>query len=198
MKIAKGAKFVPMTPEQIDEAADRARERRRWGGEQTFVHQIATTHSLPGTHERSRRQNNRFRPRRTLKGDFSMRIRKHLLVGGATAAVALASVVAAVAGAQAIRGTVQADGSSTVAPFSRRQAPNCASASTAAPASSSASPARAAASSASARTRPTCPTPRGRSGRPRLPSATRRGSATSSSWWRTTASRSRSTDRTLG
>ena len=72
-----------------------------------------------GTHERSRRQNNRFRPRRTLKGDFSMRIRKLLLVGGATAAVALASVAAAVAGAQAIRGTVQADGSSTVAPFAR-------------------------------------------------------------------------------
>ncbi|HKI23555.1 MAG TPA: PstS family phosphate ABC transporter substrate-binding protein [Gaiellaceae bacterium] len=51
-----------------------------------------------------------------------MRIRKHLLVGGATAAVALASVAAAVAGAQAIRGTVQADGSSTVAPFSQAAA----------------------------------------------------------------------------
>jgi phosphate transport system substrate-binding protein len=51
-----------------------------------------------------------------------MRIRKHLLVGGATAAVALASVAAAVAGAQAIRGTVQADGSSTVAPFAQAAA----------------------------------------------------------------------------
>jgi phosphate transport system substrate-binding protein len=51
-----------------------------------------------------------------------MRIRKHLLVGGATAAVALASVAAAVAGVQAIRGTVQADGSSTVAPFSQAAA----------------------------------------------------------------------------
>jgi phosphate transport system substrate-binding protein len=51
-----------------------------------------------------------------------MRIRKHLLIGGATAAVALASVAAAVAGAQAIRGTVQADGSSTVAPFAQAAA----------------------------------------------------------------------------
>ena len=46
-------------------------------------------------------------------------IRKLLLVGGGTAVVALASVAAAVAGAQAIRGTVQADGSSTVAPFAQ-------------------------------------------------------------------------------
>ena len=51
-----------------------------------------------------------------------MRIRKLLLVGGATAAVALASVAAAVAGAQAIRGTVQADGSSTVGPFAQAAA----------------------------------------------------------------------------
>ena len=51
-----------------------------------------------------------------------MRIRKHLLVGGAAAAVALASVAAAVAGVQAIRGTVQADGSSTVAPFAQAAA----------------------------------------------------------------------------
>jgi phosphate transport system substrate-binding protein len=46
-----------------------------------------------------------------------MRIRKLLLVGGATAAVAFASVAAAVAGTQAIRGTIQSDGSSTVGPF---------------------------------------------------------------------------------
>jgi phosphate transport system substrate-binding protein len=51
-----------------------------------------------------------------------MRTRKRLLVGGATAAVALASVAAAVAGVQAIRGTVQADGSSTVAPFAQAAA----------------------------------------------------------------------------
>jgi phosphate transport system substrate-binding protein len=51
-----------------------------------------------------------------------MRIRKFLLVGGGVAAVALASVAAAVAGAQAIRGTVQADGSSTVAPFAQAAA----------------------------------------------------------------------------
>ena len=51
-----------------------------------------------------------------------MRFRKLLLVGGATAAVALASVAAAVAGAQAIRGTVQSDGSSTVAPFAQAAA----------------------------------------------------------------------------
>jgi phosphate transport system substrate-binding protein len=51
-----------------------------------------------------------------------MRIRNLLLVGGATAAVAFASVAAAVAGVQAIRGTVQADGSSTVAPFAQAAA----------------------------------------------------------------------------
>ena len=50
------------------------------------------------------------------------RIRKLLLVGGGTAAVALASVAAAVAGAQAIRGTVSTDGSSTVAPFAQAAA----------------------------------------------------------------------------
>lgn len=51
-----------------------------------------------------------------------MRIRKLLLVGGGAAAVALASVAAAVAGAQAIRGTIQSDGSSTVAPFAQAAA----------------------------------------------------------------------------
>jgi phosphate transport system substrate-binding protein len=45
------------------------------------------------------------------------KVRKLLLVGGGTAAIALASVAAAVAGAQAIRGTVTADGSSTLGPF---------------------------------------------------------------------------------
>lgn len=50
------------------------------------------------------------------------RIRRPLLVAGGVAAVALASVAAAVAGAQAIRGTVQADGSSTVAPFAQAAA----------------------------------------------------------------------------
>ncbi len=50
------------------------------------------------------------------------KLRKLLLVGGGTALVALASVAAAVAGAQAIRGTVQADGSSTVAPFAQAAA----------------------------------------------------------------------------
>ena len=126
-----------------------------------------------------------------------MRIRKHLLVGGATAAVALASVAAAVAARRR-----SGEPSRRTAPArsrpSRRPLPNRMSASTAAPASSSASPARAAASSASARTRPTCPTPRGRSGCPRRRGATTPGSATSSSWWPTTASRSRSTDEHLG
>jgi phosphate transport system substrate-binding protein len=50
------------------------------------------------------------------------RIRRVLLVGGGVTAVALASVAAAIAGAQAIRGTVQADGSSTVAPFAQAAA----------------------------------------------------------------------------
>jgi phosphate transport system substrate-binding protein len=49
-------------------------------------------------------------------------LRKLLLVGGGTAAVALASVAAAVAGAQAIRGTVTSDGSSTVGPLTQAAA----------------------------------------------------------------------------
>ena len=44
-------------------------------------------------------------------------VRKLLIVGGGVAALALVSVAAAIAGAQAIRGTVTADGSSTVGPF---------------------------------------------------------------------------------
>ena len=50
------------------------------------------------------------------------KVRKLLLVGGGTAAVALASVAAAVAGAQAIRGTITADGSSTLGPFTQAAA----------------------------------------------------------------------------
>jgi phosphate transport system substrate-binding protein len=50
------------------------------------------------------------------------RFRKPLLVGAGAVVAALASVTAAVAGAQAIRGTVTADGSSTVAPFTSRAA----------------------------------------------------------------------------
>ena len=50
------------------------------------------------------------------------RIHKLLLVSGGVAAVALASVAAAVAGAQAIRGTITADGSSTVGPFAQAAA----------------------------------------------------------------------------
>ena len=46
-------------------------------------------------------------------------IRKLLLVGSGITLVALASVAAALAGAQAIRGTVRADGSSTVGPFAQ-------------------------------------------------------------------------------
>jgi phosphate transport system substrate-binding protein len=45
-----------------------------------------------------------------------------LLVGGGVTMVAFASVAAAVAGVQAIRGTVNADGSSTVAPFAQSAA----------------------------------------------------------------------------
>ena len=51
-----------------------------------------------------------------------MKVRRLLLVWGGVTAVALASVAAAIAGAQAIRGTVNADGSSTVAPFSQAAA----------------------------------------------------------------------------
>jgi phosphate transport system substrate-binding protein len=51
-----------------------------------------------------------------------MKVRKLMLVGGGVTAVALASVAAAVAGAQAIRGTVNSDGSSTVAPFAQAAA----------------------------------------------------------------------------
>ncbi|MGH3083016.1 MAG: PstS family phosphate ABC transporter substrate-binding protein [Gaiellaceae bacterium] len=51
-----------------------------------------------------------------------MKVRRLLLVWGGVTAVALASVAAAIAGAQAIRGTVNADGSSTVAPFAQAAA----------------------------------------------------------------------------
>ena len=50
-----------------------------------------------------------------------MRLRK-FLIGGGVALVAVASAAAAVAGVQAIRGTVNADGSSTVAPFAQAAA----------------------------------------------------------------------------
>jgi phosphate transport system substrate-binding protein len=50
------------------------------------------------------------------------KVRKLLLVGGGVTAVALASVAAAVAGAQAIRGTVTSDGSSTVGPLAQAAA----------------------------------------------------------------------------
>jgi phosphate transport system substrate-binding protein len=56
------------------------------------------------------------------KGRYMNRLRKLLLVGGGVTAVAFASVAAAVAGVQAIKGTVNADGSSTVAPFSQAAA----------------------------------------------------------------------------
>lgn len=45
------------------------------------------------------------------------KVRRLLLVGSGVAAVALLSVAAAVAGSQAIRGTISSDGSSTVGPF---------------------------------------------------------------------------------
>jgi phosphate transport system substrate-binding protein len=56
-----------------------------------------------------------------LKGEV-MKVRRLLLVWGGVTAVALASVAAAIAGAQAIRGTINADGSSTVAPFAQAAA----------------------------------------------------------------------------
>jgi phosphate transport system substrate-binding protein len=48
-----------------------------------------------------------------------MRFRRLLIAGGAAAAVALASVAVAVAGSQAIRGTITSDGSSTVGPLAQ-------------------------------------------------------------------------------
>jgi phosphate transport system substrate-binding protein len=51
-----------------------------------------------------------------------MRKVRKLLAGGGVALVALVSVAAAVAGVQAIRGTVSSDGSSTVAPFAQAAA----------------------------------------------------------------------------
>jgi phosphate transport system substrate-binding protein len=51
-----------------------------------------------------------------------MRKGRKLLVGGGVALVALVSAAAAVAGIQAIRGTVNSDGSSTVAPFAQAAA----------------------------------------------------------------------------
>jgi phosphate transport system substrate-binding protein len=50
------------------------------------------------------------------------KFRRLLLVGGGTAAVALAAVAAAVAGSQALRGTITADGSSTLGPFTQAAA----------------------------------------------------------------------------
>ena len=50
------------------------------------------------------------------------KVRRLLLVGGGAAAVAFVTVAAAVAGVQAIRGTVNSDGSSTVAPFAQAAA----------------------------------------------------------------------------
>jgi phosphate transport system substrate-binding protein len=50
------------------------------------------------------------------------KVRRLLLVGGGVTAVALASVAAALAGAQAIRGSISSDGSSTVGPFTQAAA----------------------------------------------------------------------------
>jgi phosphate transport system substrate-binding protein len=51
-----------------------------------------------------------------------MRTLHKFLVGGGVALIAVASAAAAVAGVQAIRGTVNSDGSSTVAPFAQAAA----------------------------------------------------------------------------
>jgi phosphate transport system substrate-binding protein len=56
------------------------------------------------------------------KGEEMKKVRRVLLVGAGVTVVALASVAAAVAGAQAIRGTISSDGSSTVGPFSQAAA----------------------------------------------------------------------------
>ncbi len=50
------------------------------------------------------------------------RIRKLLIIGSAVTLVGLAATAAAIAGSQAIRGTVTADGSSTVGPFAQAAA----------------------------------------------------------------------------
>jgi phosphate transport system substrate-binding protein len=50
------------------------------------------------------------------------KVRRLLLVGGGVTVVAFASVSAAVAGAQAIRGSISSDGSSTVGPFTQSAA----------------------------------------------------------------------------
>jgi phosphate transport system substrate-binding protein len=49
-------------------------------------------------------------------------VRKLLIVGGGVTVLALAAVAAAVAGSSAIRGTITADGSSTVGPFAQAAA----------------------------------------------------------------------------
>jgi phosphate transport system substrate-binding protein len=56
------------------------------------------------------------------KGEVMRNVRKLLIVGGGVTALALASVAVAIAGAQAIRGTVTADGSSTVGPYAQAAA----------------------------------------------------------------------------
>jgi phosphate transport system substrate-binding protein len=50
------------------------------------------------------------------------KVRRLLVVGGGVTAVALVSVAAALAGAQAIRGSISSDGSSTVGPFTQAAA----------------------------------------------------------------------------
>jgi phosphate transport system substrate-binding protein len=50
------------------------------------------------------------------------KVRRLLIVGGGVMVVALGSVTAAVAGAQAIRGSISSDGSSTVGPFTQAAA----------------------------------------------------------------------------
>jgi phosphate transport system substrate-binding protein len=59
--------------------------------------------------------------KRRAKGEDMTKVRRFLLVGGATAA-AFTCAATAVAGVHAIRGTVNADGSSTVAPFAQAAA----------------------------------------------------------------------------
>ena len=167
-----------MTPEQTRRGEDCARERRgrRRGIECYAVHQIvrpgrsphrAPKPDLTGVSRRQTLHNRGMRTqRRTLKGDFSMRIRKLLLVGGGKCGRRTGARLRRPSpDAQAITGTVRRTARARSRPSPGRS--RTLSASTAARRSSSASRARAAASSASARARPTCPTPPGRSGCPR-------------------------------
>ena len=89
MKIAKGAKFVPMTPEEIDEARTALESGAVGVEEWDILHSQDRDHTFTSWNPRTESQ-----PRQSLptwqdsERGLQHEANKHLLVGGATAAVA--------------------------------------------------------------------------------------------------------------